>query len=130
MKKDVSQLWRAVPALHLTLNLELRTFQDSNREMVNRLDSQPTATYPQPSHKEKAQPIKIAPETVSMVPKRGFEPRRGSPHWTLNPARLPVPPLRPDAGKNLQRFTLAISKLKIYNFTLNIVKAKLRKATR
>ena len=65
-----------------------------------------------------------------MVPKRGFEPRRGSPHWTLNPARLPVPPLRPDAGDSLKRFALAISELDIYNFRVNIVKAKLREATR
>ena len=28
------------------------------------------------------------------MPKRGFEPRRGCPHMTLNHARLPVPPLR------------------------------------
>jgi hypothetical protein len=63
------------------------------------------------------------------VPKRGFEPRRGNPHWTLNPARLPVPPLRPDTGDNLKRFTLAISELNIYTFKINIVKAKLRKAT-
>ena len=65
-----------------------------------------------------------------LVPKRGFEPRRGNPHWTLNPARLPVPPLRPEAGENLRGFTLAISEFSIYNFTVNLVKAKLRKAPR
>jgi hypothetical protein len=65
-----------------------------------------------------------------MVPKRGFEPRQGNPYWTLNPARLPVPPLRPEAGDNLNRFTLAISELDIYNFMINIVKGKLGKATR
>ena len=41
-----------------------------------------------------------------MVPKRGFEPRRGNPHWTLNPARLPVPPLRPNASNLLGIFHL------------------------
>ena len=30
-----------------------------------------------------------------LVPKVGLEPTRGCPHWILNPARLPVPPLRP-----------------------------------
>jgi hypothetical protein len=44
-----------------------------------------------------------------LVPKRGFEPRRGNPHWTLNPARLPVPPLRPMASNqpgNFERLNL------------------------
>jgi hypothetical protein len=35
--------------------------------------------------------------SYQLVPKRGFEPRQGNPYWTLNPARLPVPPLRQDA---------------------------------
>ena len=30
-----------------------------------------------------------------MVPKVGLEPTRGCPHWILNPARLPISPLRP-----------------------------------
>ena len=29
-----------------------------------------------------------------LVPKAGFEPARGSPHYALNVARLPVPPFR------------------------------------
>ncbi len=28
----------------------------------------------------------------AMVPRRGFEPPRGCPHWHLKPARLPIPP--------------------------------------
>ena len=28
------------------------------------------------------------------VPKEGFEPSRGNPHYALNVARLPIPPLR------------------------------------
>ena len=28
------------------------------------------------------------------MPKDGLEPSRGCPHWILNPARLPIPPLR------------------------------------
>ena len=32
---------------------------------------------------------------VFMVPKDGLEPSRGCPHWILNPARLPISPLRP-----------------------------------
>jgi hypothetical protein len=29
--------------------------------------------------------FKITPFSYQLVPKRGFEPRRGSPHWTLKP---------------------------------------------
>jgi hypothetical protein len=62
--------------------------------------------------------IMLSPQSASknrdayfyqLVPKRGFEPRQGNPYWTLNPARLPVPPLRLAAGENLKRFSLAIS---------------------
>ena len=35
----------------------------------------------------------VGPEIV-MVPKGGLEPPRGNPHYALNVARLPVPPLR------------------------------------
>ena len=28
------------------------------------------------------------------MPEDGVEPSRGCPHWILNPARLPIPPLR------------------------------------
>lgn len=31
------------------------------------------------------------------VPKVGLEPTRPCGHWILNPARLPIPPLRPGA---------------------------------
>ena len=51
-------------SIQMTVDIYGRLIPSSNREMVNCLDSQPTATYPQASHKEKAQPIKIAPETV------------------------------------------------------------------
>ena len=30
------------------------------------------------------------------MPKDGLEPSQGCPHWILNPARLPISPLRPD----------------------------------
>ena len=30
----------------------------------------------------------------TLVPEGGLEPPRGCPHWILNPARLPIPPLR------------------------------------
>ena len=51
-------------SIQMTVDIYGRLIPSSNRKMVNRLDSQPTATYTQPSHKEKAQPIKIAPGTV------------------------------------------------------------------
>ncbi len=37
--------------------------------------------------------LKLSP---SVVPKVGFEPTRGHPHYALNVARLPIPPLRPE----------------------------------
>ena len=46
--------------------------------------------------------------SILLVPKRGFEPRRGHPHWTLNPARLPVPPLRLMACNCLAFFIIFI----------------------
>src|SRR2546429_805785 len=36
--------------------------------------------------------------TSSSMPKGGLEPPRVCTHWLLKPARLPVPPLRPDLG--------------------------------
>jgi hypothetical protein len=33
---------------------------------------------------------------ILLVPKDGLEPSQGCPYWILNPARLPIPPLRPD----------------------------------
>ena len=38
--------------------------------------------------------LKLSP---NVVPKVGFEPTRGHPHYALNVARLPIPPLRPTA---------------------------------
>ena len=32
--------------------------------------------------------------TQALVPKAGIEPARDCSHWILNPARLPIPPLR------------------------------------
>jgi hypothetical protein len=32
---------------------------------------------------------------MAFVPKVGIEPTRYCYHWILNPARLPIPPLRP-----------------------------------
>ena len=36
--------------------------------------------------------------SFTCVPKVGFEPTRGNPHYALNVARLPVSPLRPDSS--------------------------------
>ena len=37
----------------------------------------------------------------SKVPEEGLDPSRGSPHWILNPARLPIPPLWPINGPSI-----------------------------
>ena len=36
---------------------------------------------------------RVGTRHVDMVRKRGLEPLRPFGHWTLNPARLPIPPL-------------------------------------
>ena len=43
------------------------------------------------------------------MPKDGLEPSRGCPHWILNPARLPIPPLRPDIYYNKKLLVRTIS---------------------
>jgi integrase len=47
-------------SIQITADIYGHLIPSSNREMVNRLDSQPPATYPQPAKKEKTQPIEIA----------------------------------------------------------------------
>ena len=45
------------------------------------------------------------------MPKDGLEPSRGCPHWILNPARLPIPPLRlvTHCNKHQKNFDRTIS---------------------
>jgi len=64
-------------SIDITVDIYGHLIPSSNREAVNRLDDmQPSATYTQPSKKEKLQPIDIAANQVCMVPKAGFEPAR------------------------------------------------------
>jgi integrase len=51
-------------SIQMTVDIYGHLIPSSNREMVNRLDTQPSATYPQSATNEKAQPIEIAPKTV------------------------------------------------------------------
>jgi integrase len=51
-------------SIQMTVDIYGHLIPSSNREMVNRLDSQPSATPPQPALIEKAQPIEIAPKNV------------------------------------------------------------------
>lgn len=51
-------------SIQMTVDIYGHLIPSSNREMVNRLDSQPSATPPQPAKIEKAQPIEIAPKTI------------------------------------------------------------------
>jgi integrase len=48
-------------SIQMTVDIYGHLIPSSNRAMVNRLDTQPTATYPQPARKEKAQSIGITP---------------------------------------------------------------------
>ena len=45
---------------------------------------------------KKGAPVKILIPLlyIQLVPKDGLEPSQGCPYWILNPARLPIPPLR------------------------------------
>lgn len=47
-----------------------------------------------PEAQKDLQRIAVSPFVIK-VPKVGLEPTRSCEHWILNPARLPVPPLRP-----------------------------------
>ena len=51
-------------SIQITVDIYGHLIPSSNREMVNRLDTQPSATPPQSTIKEKAQPIEIAPKFV------------------------------------------------------------------
>jgi len=67
-------------SIQMTVDIYGHLIPSSNREMVNRLDSQPAAPYPQPAQKEEAQPLEVAPLSMQMVPKRGLEPRQAIAH--------------------------------------------------
>jgi integrase len=51
-------------SFQMTVDIYGHLIPSSNREMINRLDSQISATPPQPTEIKKAQPIEIAPKTI------------------------------------------------------------------
>jgi len=51
-------------SIQMTVDIYGHLIPSSNRDIVNRLDSQPSATYPQPEKKEKTQPIEIASNSI------------------------------------------------------------------
>jgi integrase len=67
-------------SIQMTVDIYGHLIPSSNPEMVNRLDTQPAATYPQPAKKEEAQPVEITPLSYQVVPKRGLEPRQAYAH--------------------------------------------------
>jgi len=67
-------------SIQITVDIYGHLIPSSNREMVNRLDSQPSATYPQPAKNKEAQPSKITPLSIHLVPKPGLEPGQASAH--------------------------------------------------
>jgi hypothetical protein len=50
-------------SIQMTVDIYGHLIQSSNREMVRRLDTQPSATQPQSAKIEKAQPLGVAPKT-------------------------------------------------------------------
>jgi integrase len=67
-------------SIQMTVDIYGHLIPGSNRHLVNGLDSQPSATYPQPPQNEEAQPFEITPLSIQMVPKRGLEPRQAYAH--------------------------------------------------
>ena len=57
------------------------------------------------------------------VPKEGFEPSRGNPHYALNVARLPIPPLRPAGCILSQTGDLSTSKRKVEECRVSILES-------
>jgi hypothetical protein len=75
----------------------LRTLAHRARSRSQTLASPPQASSPpsgMPSQKKSGQ-LSLPAVSPLVVPKGGLEPPRPLDHWTLNPARLPIPPLRP-----------------------------------
>ena len=67
-------------SIQMTVDIYGHLIPGSNRQAVNRLDTQQDTTYTQPEKKEVVQSIKIAPHFRSVVPKPGFEPGQAYTH--------------------------------------------------
>jgi integrase len=68
-------------SIQMTVDIYGHLIPSSNRQAVNKLDTpRRSATYPQPAKKEEAQPVEVAPLSLSLVPKRGLEPRQAYAH--------------------------------------------------
>jgi len=68
-------------SIQITVDIYGHLIPGSNREAVNRLDNpQQYAIYTQPVKNEKPQPVEIATNSISMVPKGRLELPRRNPH--------------------------------------------------
>ena len=61
-------------SIQMTVDIYGHLIPGSNRQAVNRLDTQPSATYTQPHKKNVVQVSNLTPHNTCMVPKPGFEP--------------------------------------------------------
>jgi len=66
-------------SIEITVDIYGHLIPSSNREAVNRLDSQQSATYPQPQKNKETQPAEVMSLLSSIMPKGGLEPPRVSP---------------------------------------------------
>ena len=60
-------------SIQITVDIYGKWIQTKREAGVNRLDTQPSATYTQPAEKEKAQPIEVTPKSTVLVPKARLE---------------------------------------------------------
>ena len=67
-------------SIQMTVDIYGHLIPGSNRQAVNRLDTQPSATHTQPSKKNVMQVLNLASHNESMVPKPGFEPGQAYTH--------------------------------------------------
>jgi len=60
-------------SIQMTVDIYGHLIPSSNRGAVNKLDTQPSATYPQPVKKEEPQPVEVTAQKLPMVPKARLE---------------------------------------------------------
>jgi len=67
-------------SIQITVDIYGKWIQTKREVGVNRLDTQPSATYPQPKNSRETQPIEITSTYTDMVPKAGIEPAQAFTH--------------------------------------------------
>ena len=60
-------------SIQMTVDIYGHLIPSSNRGAVNKLDTQPSATYTQPAKKQEPQPVEVTAQTLPMVPKARLE---------------------------------------------------------